>query len=266
MPFDSLPGMTDEEINRIAPSVFAPHPMPGVSERYIYLPTHTVIHQLRERGLQVTQVREGKSRIAGRKPFIMHEVRMEPASNLYAPQTRELGTLSPQLVLLNSHNRTTAFTMLAGLLRGLCHNGMFWGTDMIGFRAMHSRVKMDQVTDGAFQIVDRFGQIVEQSANWRKIEVPRPRQLEFAAKAVEIRGTSMKVDPEEVLKPRRAEDHTNNLWGMFNTVQENLTRGGSPAQGSTGKWRALAPVKSLKPDVDMNKKLWTLAHELAEAA
>lgn len=262
MPFDGF--LSNDQIKSEAPSVFALAPSPKVSERYAYLPTYPVIEQLQARGLGVTSVKQGKTRDASGRIYSMHEVRMAKIDDIYSRQTRELGNLTPQIILLNSHNRTTSMTMFGGLLRGLCHNGLFFGSaDAGGFKAMHYRMDMERVTDAAYSIVERFERLIEGASAWSKIELSLGQVDAFAKKAIEIRGTSMKVDVNDLAKANRPEDFGMDLWTVFNTVQERLTHGTVQAQRANNSWRKLPAIKSLKVDVDMNRKLWLAASDLA---
>lgn len=262
MPFDGF--LSNDQIKSAAPSVFALAPSPKVSERYAYLPTYPVIEKLRERGLGVTSVKQGNTRDVSGRIYSMHKVRMAKVDDVYSRQTRDLGGLTPQIIILNSHNRTTSMTMFGGMLRGLCHNGLFFGSAGAGgFKAMHYRMDMERVTDAAYSIVDRFEKLIEGANEWSKIQLTVGQAQRFAQKALEIRGTSMKVDAYDLLKANRPQDIASDLWTTFNTVQERLTHGTVQAQRANNSWRKLPAIKSLKVDVDMNRKLWTAASELA---
>lgn len=263
MPLDQINtyGLTNTEIVAKAPSVFAPFASPKVSDKYVYIDTSRVIDRLRDCGLVVDQVREGKTRDPDGRAFVMHEVRMRKAG--YTPD-HDLGGLSPQLILINSHNRSTGMTALAGMLRGLCHNGMFWGEGAFGFKAMHLRTSIEQVVEGCMGVVERFDNVIENARGWSQIEMTKEQRRLFAAKALEIRDTAMKLDPIDLLGVRRHQDEGSDLWKTYNVVQENLTHGGQRAQTTTGKWRALGGIKALSSDVSLNRKLWQLADSVAK--
>ena len=257
--------LSDDQIRRLAPSVFAEQASPVCRETYSYLPTYPIIGHLRDRGMVVTQVREGKKRAASGQLYAMHEVRMRMADDVYGRQTGELGGVTPQIVLLNSHDKSTSATALAGLLRSLCHNGMYWADHSFGFKAVHYKMGMEKVLDGIAAVSDRFGEMIHNVEAWSKIELTATQKEEFAKRAIEIRGTALNVDPIELLRPRRDQDAGSDLWKTYNVVQENLTHGGAKAQNAMGKWRSLRPIKALKVDSDFNRRLWSVANELVTA-
>src|SRR5688572_9639812 len=43
-------GLSDDRLRSLAPSVFAGSPLPGVSERYAFVPTAQIVSRLREAG------------------------------------------------------------------------------------------------------------------------------------------------------------------------------------------------------------------------
>ena len=263
MPFDQP--LSDDDIRRVAPSVFATHPATNVSERYAYLPTYSVLRQLQTIGLDVVKVRQGFKRSPEGKDFAIHELRLRQRG--YVSKTPELGDLVPEVILRNSHDRTSGFDFTAGITRLVCLNGLTVSDQAFGFKARHTgRSALGTVTEGVFDIVGKFGQIIEKAGTWARVALTQPQRVEFARKALEVRGTSLAVEPEHLLRPRRYGDGAANLWTTYNVVQENLTRGGLPARNAVNDRRTLGGVRTLIADVDLNRKLWATAEEFATQA
>jgi hypothetical protein len=69
-------------------------------------------------------------------------------------------------------------------------------------------------------------------------------------------------DLEDILNPVRREDYGNDLWSVFNVVQEKIMDGGF--QYSSGnKVRKARKIKNFKQDIDLNSKLFDLALQYA---
>jgi hypothetical protein len=84
---------------------------------------------------------------------------------------------------------------------------------------------------------------------------------EFAGKAAMIRfGENVAVDLDELLYVERNEDAGNNLWVVFNRVQEKLITGGCSYR-SGAKMRKARAVKNFSQDLKINEALWELAEE-----
>lgn len=268
MPLDNTfsPALSDEDIRRIAPSVFATQPAPGVSAKYTYLPTYTVLRQLRLAGFQPVKVREGVKRAPEGRAFAVHELRFrKDGSEAFAEQTRELGMLIPEVILRNSHDRTSGFSLVAGIMRLICLNGATVEDTAFKVAVKHIGRSTAQVLDGAQMISERGSAVIEKASAWSSIMLSDVERLAFAGQALELRGTSLDVEPQALLKPRRAFDEGHDLWRTFNVIQENLTRGGLPGRNAHGSYKAVAGIKSLVSDVSMNRKLWTAAEEFAAA-
>jgi len=54
------------------------------------------------------------------------------------------------------------------------------------------------------------------------------------------------------------------LWTTFNTVQENLIRGGLRGRTAKGNRTSTRAVKGVSENVRLNKALWTLAEKMAQ--
>jgi Domain of unknown function (DUF932) len=89
--------ISDEEIRRFAPSVFASQPIEGVSERYRFLPTSSILNGMRENGWVPVRAQEQSIRTEARHGFQKHVVRFARLQHL---QTWEKNEVRPEVVLL----------------------------------------------------------------------------------------------------------------------------------------------------------------------
>jgi hypothetical protein len=73
------------------------------------------------------------------------------------------------------------------------------------------------------------------------------------------------VEPETLLKARRDEDVSLDLWSALNRVQENLIRGGVSdlKRDRRGRLRSVRALRGIDSKVSLNKRLWGLADQLA---
>jgi hypothetical protein len=61
--------ISDDEMRRFAPSVFASQPIEGVSERYSFLPTSSILNGMRENGWVPVRAQEQSIRTEARRGF-----------------------------------------------------------------------------------------------------------------------------------------------------------------------------------------------------
>jgi Domain of unknown function (DUF932) len=113
--------ISDEELRRVAPSIFASQPIEGVSDRYSFLPTCSILRGMRENGWVPVRAEQQSVRTEARRGFQKHLIRFARAEHL---QTWEKNQVRPEVVLLNSHDKRSAYQLHCGLFRLLCSNGM----------------------------------------------------------------------------------------------------------------------------------------------
>src|ERR1700693_6557884 len=120
----AVPGtvaISDDEMRRFAPSVFASQPIEGVSERYRFLPTSSILDGMRENGWVPVRAQEQSIRTETRRGFQKHVVRFARVEHL---QSWEKNQVRPEVVLVNSHDKSSAYQLHCGLFRLVCTNGL----------------------------------------------------------------------------------------------------------------------------------------------
>ncbi len=96
---------------------------------------------------------------------------------------------------------------------------------------------------------------------WRGIHLKNLQQADFARQAIVIRNQgnehwSSYFDPHNFLERRRPTDKSDDLWTVFNVVQENIMRG-----GVTGAVRTTKPITQVAEVQRINQELWQLTTE-----
>src|SRR5262249_24374538 len=117
----SVPVLDDDQLRRRAPSIFAASRWERMSGRYRMVPTIDVVGMLRDRGFLPVRADQSRSSIPGKGDFTRHMIRFRHAE-FVSPLT--VGAEVPELVLVNSHDGTSAYKFLAGIFRLICRNGM----------------------------------------------------------------------------------------------------------------------------------------------
>src|SRR3546814_719372 len=112
--------LSDDQIRAVAPSIFADAPHESRSERYSYIPTATVLQELRGEGFEPFMVCQTRVRHDDRRDYTKHMIRLRHASQINGGEANEI-------ILLNSHDGTSSYQMLAGMFRFVCQNGLVCG-------------------------------------------------------------------------------------------------------------------------------------------
>ena len=104
--------IADDQLRQVAPSIFAEAAHDSRSARYTYIPTSTILDGLRKEGFQPFAVTQTRVRDEGKRDFTKHMLRLRHASQIADTEANEI-------ILLNSHDGTSSYQMLAGMFR-LC--------------------------------------------------------------------------------------------------------------------------------------------------
>ncbi|AJY09003.1 MULTISPECIES: DUF932 domain-containing protein [Burkholderia] len=255
--------LSDDQIRSVAPSIFADGKHASRSARYTYIPTIDVLRGLRNEGFQPFMVCQSRVRDPGKREYTKHMLRLRHATQIVGEEANEV-------VLLNSHDGTSSYQMLAGVLRFVCQNGMVAGDSVRDIRIPHKGNIARNVIDGAFDVLDTFDLIREQTDSMRGVELDRAEQHAFARSALALRydptdtEAPSPVTESQLLAPRRFEDRRDDLWTVFNRVQENLTKGGLHGRSRTGRAMSTRPVTGIDQNVKLNRALWMLADAMRQ--
>jgi hypothetical protein len=262
--------LSHDDLRKVAPSIFATTPYHAVSERYRFLPTINVIELLRDRGFYPVKAMQSTTRLPDKRPFTKHMVRLRHSDYL-TPQA--VGAELPELVLTNSHDRSSAYRFASGIFRLVCSNGLVVASaDFGGISVKHSGGSdlEDKVIDATYRIIEETPRIMDQIEAWKGIPLDPAKQLAFATAALELRESDSQIEPRALLAPRRNEDRpqqdgSRSLWITGNTVQEALTKGGVRGRSQSGRRMTTRPIKAVDADIRTNRAIWKLMEELAKA-
>jgi hypothetical protein len=261
-------GISDEQLQAAAPSVFAIDKHGSRSERYTHIPTSEVLKGLRNEGFVPFEVRQGGSRDDEKRGFTKHLLRMRHAHDI----EKQAGENVRELVLLNSHDGTSSYKLMSGIFRIVCSNGLIAAVgEATEQRIAHKGDIINNVIEGAFRIINESEQVTAAIEDMRSISLSPSEQDAFAEAALALRyeeGKAPDVSPSSVHRPRRQADVGNDLWRTFNRTQETLVQGGMhythrAANGQRSR-RESRPVNGIDGNVALNRALWVLADKMAD--
>lgn len=252
--------LTRQDIEFRAPSVFATAPASDVSELYEFIPTWNIVERLAKDNWLPHDVREQRVRTPLYKGHQKHMLR-------FVNQDVKVGDDFISLILTNSHNRTARFSFSLGLWRLICSNGLMTGSVWEQAETRHIGPSVDWVVSEAYKILGQANQMERQIHQMKDCDLTPTQKIEFAKSAMRLRYDDLKdapYTPEALLKTNRELDEGDSVWKVFNTVQENMTKGG--VIGSrivNGRNRRIVTLglSSVDSLLKVNKELWKLAIE-----
>lgn len=255
--------LSDSQIRTVAPSIFAETPHDSRSQRYSHIPTAAVLAELRKEGFEPFMVCQTRTRQENRRDYTKHMLRLRHASQIDGAEANEV-------ILLNSHDGTSSYQMLAGMFRFVCQNGLVCGDTFADMRVLHKGNVIDDVIEGAYEVMQGFERVQRSRDAMRAITFDDREAEVFARAALMLKyddsGKAPPITESQVLRPRRFDDSGSDLWSIFNRVQENLTKGGLSARTANGRRQRTRPVHGIDQSVRLNRALWVLADGMRQLA
>jgi hypothetical protein len=256
--------LSNDQIFRVAPSIFAPDAHESRSERYTYIPTVDILNGLRREGFEPFFAAQAKSRVPGKTEYTKHMVRLRHAGDI----TNQEG--ANEIILVNSHDGTSSYQLLAGFFRFVCQNGMVAGETVENQRVQHKGDIAQNVIECAYRVLDDMDKVTASRENMQSITLVEKEQRLLATAALGLRFgmndaglPAAPVSPDRALWYNRTEDRGNDLWKTFNRLQENLVRGGMRGHNANGGRTTTREVQGVDGLVGLNRALWTLAEGMA---
>jgi hydrogenase maturation factor len=176
----------------------------------------------------------------------------------------------PQVVVVNNHRGYGKLRFELGVFRIVCSNGLIVKEkDMGSFVLRHMGYSFEELRELVNKAVEALPAVVTKINRFTERIMSREEQYAFATKALQIRfGEERKVTSDElnaILNVNRPQDQGNDLYKVFNRVQEAVIRGGFSIAGQTKKGtKKVRRISNMLKDLDINGQLWVLAEEVLE--
>lgn len=254
--------LTLEQVKEKAKSVFAEKGSKDTSTKYSHIPTYKIIEDMEKLGWGVVDVKEVRAR--KNEGYQKHLVVFR--NNDIVIDGADGDTVFPQILLTNSSDGKNAFTFRAGLFRLVCENGLVISTqDFADLKIRHFGYKFEELQKTISSMVEKLPLTVESMNKFKQTKLTNNQIEEFAKKALEVRFSEdevkrITIDYSEFTKATRDEDAGNDLWSVFNRIQEKVINGDFNYGYST-KTRKARKIKNFNQDIVLNSKLYELATE-----
>lgn len=252
--------MTKAQVMSAAPSVFGSSPKSGLSEKYGFVPTHSIIEAMIKEGFQPMAASQTRSRKTWNSFYAKHMVRFRHENSVGKGEF-------PEVVLINSHDGSCAFKLMAGYFRLVCSNGLIVGNMLNNIVVRHVGDIADGVIEGSYKILSDIRENEGKIDLYKSIQLSDADQLRFADEASKLRwGDNAPFGGHRLLGVRRMEDYSDDLWTVFNRIQENVVRGGIRGTSANNRRFTTRTIRSIDENVRINRELWNLADSFAQAA
>lgn len=259
MNLNNITSISLDTAKDLAPAIFATSPAPTIkSPKYQFTPTFEVIDHMQDMGYVLTGVKQSNSNVELRKNWGIHITRFQHP-DLYIKNPQGAIEARPEVVLINSHDGTRPIQFEMGLFRLVCENGLvIKDKDMGSFRERHTKMNFQEVKNLIDEKVSGLQGIVNTISKWNMVEMTDKQRYQFAVEALALRLSDDR-QPEQyevmdLLTAKRKVDEQPTLWHTYNTVQENMIKGGFQLNN-----RQARAIKNPIEDFNINQGLWSLA-------
>ena len=259
--------LTKDAIREIAPSVFTEKAdSSSTSRHYVHIPTEQVIDDMASLGWGVVDAKQVKARKS--QGYQKHMVVF--GNNDLVIDGKDGDTVMPRILMTNSHDGKNAFQFQAGLYRLVCSNGLVIAdAEFANMKIRHMGYDLTELKTVIQEIVEKLPLTVECMNRLKAKQLSEEEKIEFAEKALRTRLpeeqlSSLTFDNiQEILKPTRVEDSGDDMWSVYNVLQEKIIHGMVDYTARNGKSRKLRKIKNFSQDTRVNKELYQLALEFA---
>jgi hypothetical protein len=218
-----------------------------IKTREFYIPTLDVITKLQHEGWQLKGVDEqrGKNRKISSNYVQMHH------PDFAVKNSKGKDEAYTSITISNSCNGAKPLQMSLGMFRQVCTNGLV----MFDQHAETENIKHIEIN---YRNLDRFiasvtnktGKLLTEVSEMKHKGLSIEDMRKLATEAASLRYNDLEdINIDDLLTVNRVEDESNDLWTVFNRIQENLTH----------------DVSNMNEDIKLNKQLFSLANQYALA-
>ncbi len=250
--------LDNEALYRHVPSIFAREAHDSRSERYVYVPTIDIVEGLRREGWFPFFAVQSVPRDGSRHGHAKHMLRLRRDDGIGKQEAAEV-------IIVNSHDGTSSYQMFAGMLRFVCTNSLVAGERFEDVRVPHRGNIQHDIIEGVYTVAEDFPRLIDASETMKEIQLGEDERRVLAEASLVARygEDESPIRPEQIIEPRRREDVGQSLWMTYNTIQENIIRGGLHGRKHNAEGRIrrsqTRPINGIEQNVAVNRALWTLA-------
>ena len=270
--FDTGYALAEDQLRKLAPSIFAISAHESRSDRFKPIPTIEILRGLEKEGFVAVGAKQSSTRIEGKADFTKHLIRLRRIDD---GKVYNVGDTVCEILLKNANDGTSAYELMAGLFRVRCLNSLVTQTGTIEeIKVRHSGDVQAKVIDGTYSVLKAAEDALVAPQDWSSVRLSREEKQVLAQGAHVLRfgdaegETKTPIKPDQLLTHRRSGDLGDDLWTTWNVVQENSIKGGIRALGrdDLGRRRRVTSraVTGIDQDIKLNKALWLIGAEMAK--
>ena len=218
-----------------------------IKTKEFYIPTLDVVEKLQGEGWHITGVNEQRSK--SRKIESNYVQMQHPDFAIKNSKGKSEALAS--ITISNSCNGSKPLQLDLGVYRQVCSNGMIaFDSAAESEKIKHVQVNYNNLDYFVSNISRKTSTILNEFEKLKHTDLSVTEMRKLAYEAAKLRYNNLEdIDINDLLSVNRIEDEGNDLWTVFNRIQENL----------------IGDVRNLNEDIRLNKQLFALADQYALA-
>lgn len=255
--------LSNDELFKVAPSIFSESPIETVSDKYAFVPTHKLLDTFRDAGYYPIMASESKAREEN-QGYQKHIIQFRSLENLLRPNAKDE---YEDIVLTNSHNRTSSFIVDLAIFRIVCSNMLVVPSkSFVHHSIVHVGFTQEKVKNAIAEVTSYMPKIKEIVATFKSIHLTPSEEQMLANAAIDIRfdTNTHYIEANELLKVNYEEDYVPTLWSAYNRIQEAMIRGGVKMKNLiTNKTFTSKAINGIDATIKFNKELFEAVEQVA---
>ena len=217
-----------------------------IKQKPFYIPTLDAVEMLQKDGWLIKGVAEQRN--SGRKVSSNYVQMQHPDFSILDKNGKTEALAS--ITISNSTSGNSPLNLDLGAFRLVCSNGAVRFDRAAESKIKHTEVNYKQLPQLIAKLNNKALVLSDVINEMKHIQLSADDIKKFAFDAARLRFDDLTdVNIDDVFKVNRIEDESNDLWTVFNRVQENLT----------------ADISNFNTDIKLNQQLFSLADQYALA-
>ncbi len=254
--------LNNGQLKTLAPSIFSTQAYHTVSNRYTYISTEKILDIMRTHGWMPVDAFENKVRIEDKQNFQKHLIVLRNFSSFLMEEEN-----IPQIILTSSHDTSACMELRLGVFRLICKNGLILADSLMqAHKVKHIGFCEADISDAIKETVSYLPLLEERINTYKNIQLSSHEELSFAKAAAAIRFDTdvLDINYNSMLEARRDGDIGNDLWKIFNKIEEACARGGIKGKNRlTNRNFTSKAIQSIDSSLSIGEKLFGLADKIA---
>ena len=199
------------------------------STRYSPITTLEVLDFFTERGFSIEKINKTFPLKKENIGFEKHKLVLTPPKNI----DLKIDGLTPKLHVLNSYDAGQSLQFYLGVYRLICSNGLVVGKGIFHERIIHVGDVMGKLHDALNRSENAFDRVSSQIKDWQNFELNHDQISALAIEMLKVRLPKNTESAEyffrsrdisAALRVKRADDNRNDLFTVFNRLQESIVQ------------------------------------------